>query len=655
MTLTGTRAIATVFGTDIVQVGVRFVLGAQEAEDAPVAAGGTDPLSKRGYEATVLGDAIVPDEVIEGVRWRHVWVSVEIPREQEELDVRFSCDHHGRVVHLAKDELRRLRDEFAARRLPIEADGGYDPWFRAHRATEAELAEQRRVQSSLPARPLFSVIVPLYHTPVDFFDEMAASVLQQTYDKFELILVNSTPGDADLAAAVAALAARDGRVRVVELERNLGITENTNAGIDVARGDFVAFFDHDDVLEPEILFHYAAGIARDPEVDLLYCDEDKLEDGRYVFPSFKPDFSLMLLETNNYVCHMLTVRRSLLNSLPRASAAYDGAQDHRLTLVASERLRHVFHARRILYHWRVSATSTAGNSEAKPESLEAGRRAIEEHVRRLGVPAHVENVPTMAHCYETILNKEAPMPGVGLMLMGTGVDSPRIGELAADGVEVRAVGHLASRAERVQAVNKAVRESACEYLVLSDGEVELPLPTDLLRRLYVVCVRDGVGVVGAKSVLPDGTKVGGAYAFTSDGPVLIDRYFPEGDHQARGYEVFPHEVSAVDGNCIMMRRDLLVDMGGIDAGMGRFWSIDLCLRAAGRGLSTVEVPMAMVKTTLDRTRMGCFTTADEALLLVDRANLMERWPEAFVSPSPYYSDVYDSQGYYGLDRKGAAI
>ncbi len=660
MTLTGARAIATVFGTDIVQVGVRFVLGATEKDDGsaggcPVVAEGVDPSSAKAFEATVLGDEVVADEAIEGARWRHVWVSVEIPREQEELDVRLSCGRHGRVIHLAAGELRRLRDEFGARRLPIEADGGYDPWFRAHRATRSELDEQRRVQASLPVRPLFSVIVPLYHTPVDFFSDMAESVLGQTYDNLELILVNSTPGDADLAAAVAALAARDGRVRVVELERNLGITENTNAGIDVARGDFVAFFDHDDILESEILFHYAVGIARDPEVDLLYCDEDKLEDGRYVFPSFKPDFSLMLLETNNYVCHMLTVRRSLLESLPRASAVYDGAQDHRLTLVASEHLRHVFHARKILYHWRVSATSTAGNSEAKPESLEAGRRAIEEHVRRLGVPAHVENVPTMAHCYETVLDEDVPLPAFGLMLMGTRGDSSGAGESAAGGVEVCAVGHLASRVERARAVNEAAWESACEYLVLADGRIELPLSDDLLRRLYVVCLRDGVGVVGAKAVLPDGTKVGGAYAFTADGPVLIDRYFPEGDHQARGYEVFPHEVSAVTGSCIMMRRELFVELGGVDAAMGRYWSIDLCLRAAERGLSTVEVPMAMVRTTLDPMGMGCASASCEATLLAERASLAERWPEAFVAPSPYYSDVYDSQGYYGLDRKGAAL
>jgi hypothetical protein len=261
----------------------------------------------------------------------------------------------------------------------------------------------------------------------------------------------------------------------------------------------------------------------------------------------------------------------------------------------------------------------------------------------------------MAHCYETVLDEDVPLPAFGLMLMGTRGDSSGAGESAAGGVEVCAVGHLASRVERARAVNEAARESACEYLVLADGRIELPLSDDLLRRLYVVCLRDGVGVVGAKAVLPDGTKVGGAYAFTADGPVLIDRYFPEGDHQARGYEVFPHEVSAVTGSCIMMRRELFVELGGVDAAMGRYWSIDLCLRAAERGLSTVEVPMAMVRTTLDPMGMGCASASCEATLLAERASLAERWPEAFVAPSPYYSDVYDSQGYYGLDRKGAAL
>ena len=655
MTLTGARVMATVVATDIVQVGVRLLLHEGEAQDAPAMAVGIDPATGEKSVGLTLGSAVTPDPVI-GARWRGLWLSVEIGREQAALDIEVACGDHATTISLDEAELRRLRDEFGARRLPIEADGAYDAWFRAHRTSEAELAEQRLAAASLPTRPLFSVIVPLYHTPVDFFHEMADSVLCQTYDNLELVLVNSTPADADLARAVADLAAADSRVRVVELERNLGITENTNAGIDVATGDFVCFFDHDDILEPDVLFHYATAIAADPKIDLLFCDEDKLEDGRYVFPTFKPDFCLLLLETNNYVCHMLTIRRELLRELPRATAVYDGAQDHRLGLVASERLRHTFHARKMLYHWRVSATSTAGNAQAKPESLEAGRRAIAEHLERIGVEAVVENVPTMAHCYEASLPEGAPLPSCALVLLGEAPESctASADDLASDFGATHAVDlrHLETLEERLGAVDGAVRDLPVDYVLLSDARAPRPHEDGLLRRMAVVAARDHVGVTGARAVLADGSKCGGAVAFGLAGLTPIDLFMPAGDHQARGFEVFPHEVSAVTGHLVMIRRDLLLDLG-LDAALGSLWSVGLCCEAARHGLSTAEVPLAMVEVDADEKSMRL--ASGPAFDAGDRGQLQACYPEVACAPSPYYSDIFETRGYFGLGNGRASL
>ena len=662
MTLTGARVLATAVATDRIQLGVRFPLRGDERTDEPIASLGVDPSTGERSDGLTLGSTVTPDAAL-GVRWRDAWVSIEIGREQDALCVAVTCGEHSLELSLDGDELHRLREEFGWHRLAIEPAANYDAWFRAQRTSVAELADQRLAAASLPTRPLFSIIVPLYHTPLDFFLEMADSVLCQTYDNLELVLVNSTPADVELARAVSDLAAADERVRVVELESNLGITENTNAGIDVAKGDFVCFFDHDDIIEPDLLFHYATAIGADPKIDLLYCDEDKLEDGRYFFPTFKPDFSLQLLETNNYVCHMLTVRRELLRSLPTPTRVYDGAQDHRLGLVASEHLRHTFHARKMLYHWRVSETSTAGNSQAKPESLEAGRRAIQEHLDRIGVRAHVENVPMMAHCYVSLMNDDAGLPSCTLVLMGEGADAS-VGapwELAGIG-DVVDLRNLGDRCERIGAALDTARSSESDFVILSDALRPRPHVSDLLSRLLVVAERDEVGLTSGKAVLPDGTKCGGAYAFSDEGPVLVDRAMPEGDHQSRGFEIFPHEVDAVSGHFVVIRRELLLELG-LDADLGGFWSVGLSLAARDRGLESVEVPMALVEVdavredlrlpvwdaALDASTTGVPASAgtDRLNLVRDRAVLRSRWPQVACAPSRYYSEIFDAFGYYG--------
>ena len=269
---------------------------------------------------------------------------------------------------------------------------GYDEWFRnAHRASEAELELQRR--RSFGTGPLFSIIVPLYKTPLDFFGDVVRSVLDQTYENWELILINASPEDVALAAEVEATCAGDSRIRCIALSENLGITENTNEGIKAARGDFMCFLDHDDLIEPDALYWYADALATDDQIDLFYCDEDKLLDGCYVNPFFKPDWNPDLLLGMNYVCHFLAVRSSIVRDLELPTREYDGSQDYHMTFRVGERARHVCHIPRVLYHWRISETSTAKAPEQKDYALETSRHAVQTHLDRCGVRGTVEESP----------------------------------------------------------------------------------------------------------------------------------------------------------------------------------------------------------------------------------------------------------------------
>ena len=317
---------------------------------------------------------------------REVQLSVRVPWNQRVAYLyAWDAERPGTLACevVAKERADALVEQ-ATRELFVNAgvDPYYKEWFSQQRPTEHELGLQRR--ATLPEMPLFSLIVPLFRTPAGFFSEMLESVLAQSYQRWELVLVNASPEMEGLCRQVEEACARDARVRSVTLERNLGISENTNAGIAVATGDFVGFFDHDDVIEPNLLFEYARAVSERPDTDVLYCDEDKIDEaGELSSPFFKPAFGIDDLRGYNVVCHLLCIRRTLLDQLEPNTAEFDGAQDHNLTLEAAERARYVNHVPRMLYHWRATASSTAGNADSKPYAAEAGMRAVRAHLDSL--------------------------------------------------------------------------------------------------------------------------------------------------------------------------------------------------------------------------------------------------------------------------------
>lgn len=285
---------------------------------------------------------------------------------------------------------KSIKRVFLQRHLSAWLDPNYGIWFKNRRASAGLLNRQKN--TTFNYNPLFSIIVPLYKTPINFFIEMTESVIRQSYPNWELIFINASPEDANLYQIAEEYSRQNEKIIHRVIAKNLGITENTNIGIGLSKGDYLCFFDHDDVLEPDILFEYARAINCDPEIDLLYCDEDKLlPNGALSQPTFKPDFNLDLLRDNNYICHMLTVKHDLHSQLDKAGANVDGAQDYSLTLQMAEEGAKFYHVPKILYHWRISANSTAANSGSKPYATQAGILALQNHLDRMGLSAVAEN------------------------------------------------------------------------------------------------------------------------------------------------------------------------------------------------------------------------------------------------------------------------
>ena len=633
-----------------------------------------------------LGDAAPMRKNYPGVCERVVDYSLRMPRLEHGLIVwaRFALggDTIGFAV-LFEEWRDSLRADWAARTLFADRDPAYEPWFlEHHRTAEREISLQRSNWSDLAEQPLFSIVVPLFRTPLAFLEEMASSVLLQSYPRLELILVNASPEDGELARAVEGLVARDERVRYILLEGNRGITENTNEGIRVATGDFLVFLDHDDTIEPDALYWYAHEVSIHPDTDLIYCDEDHLKDGHYVLPFFKPDWDLDLLRCENYVCHMLAVRRSLVMELPELPGReFDGSQDHNMTLVIGDQARHVAHVRRILYHWRIHEQSVAGAGiDQKPYALEAERIAVQNHLDRRGerstavmggrIPTRVDVVyefdehplvsivipnhneaPVLRRCLDSLFSR-LTWPNFEIVIVENGSDDPDTFALYEDlknrFTNVRVVTcEMPHGFNFSRLINFGVDAARGEYLLLRNNDTEVISP-DLLELMMGCARREDVGCVGAKLLYPDGlVQHAGVSTGRSFGPLHLGHLLP--DAEAGYYEcmVLPHQLSAVTAACLLTKRSVYREVGGLDEGLPVDYNdIDFCLKVRARNLAVVEQVNAKMFHYESVSRGMEKTTAQFESLVRALGIYSDRWGDNLVEGDPLHSSLFSFDDVY---------
>lgn len=237
-------------------------------------------------------------------------------------------------------------------------------------------------------RPLISITVPVYRTPINLLDEMIASVVQQIYENWELCIVNASPEQEQLSGRLEEWAQADERIRIRDLEENGGISANTNKCFEMVRGEYTAMLDHDDLLTENALFEVVLCLQERPELDFLYSDQDMIDENssKRFNPLYKPEWSQELLYSGNYITHFSVLRTSLIREIGGWDPSTDGAQDWDLFLKAAEHTEQIYAMEHILYHWRMASTSTASSMETKSYALDAQLRAIKGHLNRKGEP-----------------------------------------------------------------------------------------------------------------------------------------------------------------------------------------------------------------------------------------------------------------------------
>ena len=519
--------------------------------------------------------------------------------------------------------------------------------------------------------PLFSVVVPLYHTPPTVLCEMIDSVVNQLYRRWELVLVNSTPGDRGMSVVLDGY--RDDRIKVLRQDENLGISGNTNAGIDACHGDFIAFLDHDDLLDKLALFRYARKITDDPTIDALYSDEDFLtEDGAYINPRFKSDFNIDLLRVHNYITHFVAARASLVRDL-RLRSAFDGAQDYDFLLRLAEKTDRIAHVPEVLYHWRMSEGSTAGNPESKPAAAVAGLNALNEHLARCGLHASADYTDT-PFVYRTHYNVVGE-PLVSIIIPNK--DSREVLERCIESIVSKTVypnyeilvvennsvtDEIFAYYEEVQKQHPAVRvltwdaefnyskinnfgarEAKGEYLLLLNNDTEVIEPY-WLDSMLGFCQRDDVGVVGAKLLYPDDTvqHAGVAMVFCSNlsvmgGPVHM---FCDLDRDEPGYAnraIISQDVSMVTGACLLTKRSVYEAVGGLSEKYRVAYNdVDYCLKVRRKGRLVVFDADALLYHYESFSRGNDMVGPSARRFATEQGMLRHDWPDCYIEPDPYY-------------------
>ena len=593
------------------------------------------------------------------------------------------CAMDGRLYNgMVDDSWNRMKDARAD-------DAAYRRWFEQHRAKPGDLACQRVAVAAFAYRPLLSIVVPCYKTDRVYLRELLDSVLAQSYDNWELLLMDASP-EWDAVTNLAA-AAHDERVRRIELPGNGGIVVNTNAGIQQATGDYIAFLDHDDILEPDALFHYVAALnkaVQDERPQVLFCDEDMFQKtGEWGQPVFKTKLNVDLLYSHNCVTHFLMVEKALIDRIGVSPEDVAGAQDYDLTLrclAAGARFEHVAH---VLYHWRVHPGSTAdGSADSKPYAIEAGRLALQRHFDSLGVHGTVEEsetpfvyrmryalpepaplvsivIPTKDHvetldaCVMSIAQK-ATYTNYEIVLVENNSEDPETFayyENLPERVAAVSGGKGVARVEwwpgefnYSQIINFGVKHAKGDYLLLLNNDTEVISP-GFIEEMMGYLQRPDAGVVGAKLYYADhlvqhaGILVGvrGALAHANQ-----DFSAKREGYLARA--VRPGNFSAVTGACQMVRRDVFERVGGYDEEFAvGFNDADFCLRVREAGYRTIFTPYAELYH-YEFTSRGREEANEEKLRRWKReqALFMQRWPEFFLDGDPWLGPNLSAESEY---------
>ncbi len=548
-----------------------------------------------------------PGDLLSPARWRH-W------------------------VRRVGQEIRSLRLEGGLEGFSgFSSEESYSAYVRNNELTPRTRSLLETAQNGFSYLPVISVVMPVYNVDPRWLRAAIDSVKSQIYPHWHLCIADDASTRDDTREVLRGLI-DDDRIRVVFRDENGHICRATNTAAEQATGDFVAFMDQDDVLEPHALFEIARLLQDHPDADLVYTDEDKMSaEGERFDPHFKPDWSPVLLLGYNYVNHLTCVRRSLFQSLGGLRVGYEGAQDYDLLLRIARRTDRIHHVRKVLYHWRAIPESTASSAQVKPIVATAARAALEDFLgsgelsfhpyqpswaEAHGLPVYQldgpdegpwveiivptkDRLPLLRRCIDSIVGHTAYRNYRIMVVDNASVEPATLAyleSLLARGIRVERVPNPEGGFSFSHLVNEGVRRSDAEWILLLNNDTEIRDPRWLSRMVCYLGL-GGVGAVGARLLYPDGrvqhagvvlgTGKDGApgHAFAGMPGTQLSYFFLA--ETAR-------DCAAVSAACLLTPRRLYLETGGFNHEQFAVSlnDVDYCLRLRALGLRVVYAPGA---------------------------------------------------------------
>lgn len=534
--------------------------------------------------------------------------------------------------------------------------------------SKKELEKQKNVH--FEQKETFSILVPLYNTKPQYLREMIESVQKQTYSEWELCLADGSDQEHNEVRQICeGYAKKDSRIQYKKLIQNLGISENTNACIEMATGNYLALLDHDDILHPAALYEVMDAISK-KKADFIYTDEIKfretLQDA--FMPHYKPDYAPDTLRANNYICHFTVFKKSLMDKVGNFRSECDGSQDHDMVLRLTEQAECIVHIPKILYYWRSHAESVAENVDAKPYVVESAHRALRDHMERVGLkgsiqPTRLPSVYRMKYelegeplvsiiipnyeykqelqtCLESIYEKST-YQNFEVIVVENNSKSDEI---------FRYYKEIQERWSNLKVVewkdyfnysainNFGIKYAAGEHIILLNNDTEVISP-DWIQEMLMYSQRSDVGAVGAKLYYPDSTI---QHAGVGIGLLTLAGHYHKGlSRYHRGYMgrlLYAQNVSAVTAACMMIRRDVWDKVEGLDETFEvAFNDVDLCMRIRKAGYLIIWTPFSELYHFESKSRGTDEEPEKQKRLQAEARRFRQRWEKELADGDPYYN------------------
>ena len=533
--------------------------------------------------------------------------------------------------------------------------------------------------------PLISILVPLYNTREDMLREMIGSVEWQTYKNWELCLADGSD-DAHSYVGQVVKSYNDDRIKYMKLEKNEGISGNTNKCLTLATGEYIGLFDHDDILHPEALYEYVK-VINEKGADYIYCDETTYKSGnidKMLTMHFKPDYAVDNLRANNYICHFSVFKRTLLDGTELFRSRFDGSQDHDMILRLTDRAKCIVHVPRLLYYWRCHSGSVASNISAKEYAIDAAKGAVADHLRSHG---YSDFKITSTRAFETIFKIRYKINGTPLISIVipnkdhkedlkrcvtsilekstyTNYEIIIVENNSQDGKTFELYEELKETSDKITVVpyegafnyskvnNFGVTFAKGEYILLLNNDTEV-ITVNWLEEMLMYAQREDVGAVGAKLYYADRTIQHAGVVIGLGAHRTAGHTHYKQSRENLGYMgrlCYTQDVTAVTGACLMVKRSLWDTVGGLDEGFEiSLNDVDFCLKLRKKGYLNIFTPFAELYH-YESVSRGLDDNGEKAERYnKESAKFREKWKAELEAGDPYYNPNFS------LDRSDYSL